>query len=66
MAGLGTASSLNVNGCGVLSGICDQNEIWSGGVEVRHRRHKDHHRIPLRGQIENDIHHRESIRRRWA
>lgn len=66
MPGLGRASSLTVNSCGVLSGICDENETWSGGIEGRRRRHRDHQKIPFGGQIESDIRHRESIRRRWV
>lgn len=69
MAGLGRASSLTVNSYGVLSGICGgvlaSNEIWNGGIEGRHRRHMDHLRIPFDVGIENDIHHRESVKRRW-
>lgn len=63
MAGLGRASFLTVNSYGVLSEICDdvlaENEIGSGGIKGRHRRHMDHLRIPFGVGIENDIRHRE-------
>lgn len=69
MAGLGRASSLTVNSYGVLSEICggalDENVIWSGDIEGRHRRHMDR-LIHFGVGIENDIHHRESVKGRWA
>jgi len=69
MAGPGRASSLTVNSYGVWSEICGgvlaSNEIGNGGIEDRHRRHTDRLRIPFDVGIENDIRHRESVKRRW-
>jgi len=70
MTGLGRASFLTVNNYDVLSGIYGgfllENEIGSGGIKGRHRRHMDHLRILFGVEIEIDIHHRASVKRRWA